>query len=1034
MNISGFVDNNRKAIIVVILILLAGGIYAGFQLPSNIYPEVNFPRIVIVVDAGDLPTTNMLLGVTRPIEEAVSGVLGLYRVRSRTIRGECELSLLFLSKSDMNFALQQVQAKVNEVRQQLPQQVQITIERMTPAVFPVMSMNVFGSNVPVADLNDYAVYTIKPLLSRVSGVGQVLVLGDSVREIEVIVDSQKLLANHITLDQVEQAIRKANTIQAVGRLNKDYKQFMVLMSSELRNLDAVGSIVIPKETPAQDTKPQETQPPPTLYVRDIAKIFEGTQDRLMLITGDGKSSAQVNVSRQIGANIVELEQGVLEKLSELKHVLPPAIHIQVVYDLAEFIKESIHSVRDAIFIGGFLSVVILLFFLRNWSSTFIAACSIPITLVITLFFMKQLNQTLNLMSLGGMAVAIGLVIDDAIVVIENIHRHLQESPDIHEDRRNIIQMATNEIVGAVTGSTFTTVVVFLPLGLVEGVVGQFFAAFSITLSIAVLVSLVVAFTLIPLLAERFLKSEHSKPGTSDRFLGWLNSKYERGLGWALDHTAPVLIFTVLFIGVGVLIFTRLGSGFLPVMDEGSFVLDYLLPAGTSLDESDRVLHKIEKILDATPEVESFSRRTGAELGLFATAQNTGDILVRLKKKRDRDVEEIMDDVRTKVESTLPSIEIEFVQILQDILGDLEGSPEPVEIKIFGDDLEQLKERARVIADKVEKVPGVVDLFNGIQEGNPEIQIELDPTKAQHAGFDAETVVKQVSSALLGEVVTQVRQFDRLVGVRVRFPDQDRYRLDLIQQFPLFNEKTGMVVPLNTIATLKEVNGQSELLRENQRQMLAVTARISGTSLSKAISQVKQILAHTPLPPGSTYELGGQYQSQQQSFRQLLLVLFTGIMLVFVLLLIQFRDYLASLVILSAAPVSLVGAFIMLWLTGVEFNVSSFMGLIMLIGLIVKNGIILIEYTFQLRESKHISLHHALIEAGKTRLRPILMTTLATLFGLLPLALGIGAGSELQKPLALAVIGGLSLSMLVTLVLVPVLLLKLEREPVSVAAD
>ena len=1029
MNISGFVDNNRKAIIVIILILLAGGIYAGFQLPSAIYPEVNFQRIVIVVDAGDLPTTNMLLGVTRPIEQAVSGVLGLYRVRSRTIRGECELSLLFLSKADMNFALQQVQAKVNEVRQLLPQQLQITIERMTPAVFPVLRMNVLGQNVSAADLNDYAVYTIKPLLSRVYGVGQVSVLGAYIREIEVVVDSQKLLANHITLEQVEQAIRKANTIEAVGRLNKDYKQFLILMSSELKNLDAVGNIVIPKETPTQDTKTQETQMA-TLYVRDVAKIFEGTQDRLMLITGDGKPSAQINISRQIGANIVELEQGVLEKLSELKHVLPPAIHITVVYNLAEFIQESIHSVRDAIFIGGFLSVVILLFFLRNWSSTFIAASSIPITLVITLFFMKQLNQTLNLMSLGGMAVAIGLVIDDAIVVIENIHRHLQESPSMYEDRRQIIQTATNEIVGAVTGSTFTTVVVFLPLGLVEGVVGQFFAAFSITLSIAVLVSLIVAFTLIPVLADRFLKSENSKKGTSDRFLGWLTSKYEGGLTWALDHTAPVLIFTVLFIGLGVFIYTRLGSGFLPTMDEGSFVLDYWLPAGTSLDETDRVLHEIEKILDASPEVESFSRRTGAELGLFATAQNTGDILVRLKKKRDRHVEEIMDDVRVKVESSLPSVRIEFVQILQDILGDLEGNPEPVEIKIFGDDLEQLKERARVIADQVEKVPGIVDLFNGIQEGNPEIQIELDPTKAQHAGFDAETVVNQVSSALLGEVVGQVRQFDRLIGVRVRFADQDRYRLDLIQQFPLLNEKTGAVVPLNTIATLKEVNGQSELLRENQRQMLAITARISGVSLSKAISQVKRILAHTPLPTGATYELGGQYQSQQQSFRQLLLVLFTGIMLVFVLLLIQFRDYLASLVILSAAPISLVGAFIMLWLTGVEFNVSSFMGLIMLIGLIVKNGIILIEYTFQLRETKNISLHHALIEAGKTRLRPILMTTLATLFGLLPLALGIGAGSELQKPLALAVIGGLSLSMLVTLILVPVLLLKLEREPLA----
>jgi multidrug efflux pump subunit AcrB len=463
------------------------------------------------------------------------------------------------------------------------------------------------------------------------------------------------------------------------------------------------------------------------------------------------------------------------------------------------------------------------------------------------------------------------------------------------------------------------------------------------------------------------------------------------------------------------------------MDEGSFVLDYWMPPGTSLAETDRVLREVEKILIGTPEVDSFSRRTGAEMGLFATAQNTGDILIRLKKNRDRDVEDIMDDVRAKVESSLPSLRVEFVQILQDILGDLEGSPEPVEIKIFGDDLERLQERATLVSKQIEKIPTVVDLFNGVQQGNPEIQIEVDPTRVVRAGLSAESVAHQISSALLGSVVAQMRQFDRLTGVRVRFPDDARFRYDMIQQFPLLNEKTETVVPLNSIATLKEVNGQSELLRENQRQMIAVTGRISGASLGEVIDKVKQVMRHTPLPPGYTYELGGQYQSQQQSFRQLLLVLFLGIMLVYVLLLIQFRDFLASLVILSAAPVSLVGAFLMLWITGTEFNVSSFMGLIMLIGLIVKNGIILIEYTFQLRDQKQLTLQEALLEAGQTRLRPILMTTLATLFGLLPLALGIGAGSELQKPLALAVIGGLSLSMLVTLLFVPVLLLKLERK-------
>ncbi|PWT90303.1 MAG: AcrB/AcrD/AcrF family protein, partial [Acidobacteria bacterium] len=405
----------------------------------------------------------------------------------------------------------------------------------------------------------------------------------------------------------------------------------------------------------------------------------------------------------------------------------------------------------------------------------------------------------------------------------------------------------------------------------------------------------------------------------------------------------------------------------------------------------------------------------------------GDIIVRLKKNRNRDVEAIMDDVRQKVESSLPSLRIEFVQILQDVLGDLEGNPEPVEIKIYGEDPNQLQQSGKTIAEKIKKIPGIVDLYNGVQQGNPEILVELDSARVQLAGLDQEAVSKQVSSALLGDVVTQFRQFDRLIGIRVRFSDAERFNYDVVRQFPLLNEKTGAVTPLGSVASITEVNGQNEVLRENQRQMIAITARISGATLGDVIPQVKKIMDQTALPLGYTYEIGGQYQSQQHSFRQLLLVLFIAVMLVFVLLVFQFREFLAAAVILSAAPVSLIGALLMLWITGTEFNVSSFMGLIMLIGLIVKNGIILIEYTFQLQQSEHLSLQEALVHAGKIRLRPILMTTLATLFGLLPLALGLGAGSELQKPLALAVIGGLSLSMLVTLVFVPVLLLKLERK-------
>jgi CzcA family heavy metal efflux pump len=1005
----------RKAILLVILILTAAGLYAAFQLPSGIYPEVDFPRIVIIAEAGDLPTGNMLLGITRPLEQAVSGVLGLYRIRSRTIRGEAEISLTFLPRSDMQLALQQVQAKAGEIRPLLPTDTELTIERLTPAIFPVLSYNLTGKGVAPADLRDYALYTIKPYFSRIPGVGQVGVLGDTVREIEVVVDAHKLIAHHITLEEVEEAIRKANVIEAMGRLNKDYKQFLLLMSSEITNLDAIGNIVV-----AQN---RETEGAPAVYLRDIAQIFEGSQDKLMLVTGDGEEAAQINITRQIGGNILDIEHDAIKKSSELKRILPPGLRLKRVYDLAEFIQDSIGSVREAILIGGVLSILILLFFLRDLLTTIIAALSIPITLIITLFFMHEFGQTLNLMSLGGMAVAIGLVIDDAIVVIENIHRHLRLSPDL--PRNEVVRAATNEILGAVAGSTFTTVVVFLPLGLVEGVIGQFFAAFSITLSIAVIVSLVISFTVIPLLSDRFLKSEEKSHGKSDRMIQRVGTAYQRVLSNGFAHKTLVFGVTAMFLVLGILIYSRLGSGFLPAMDEGSFVLDYWLPSGTSLNETDRVLHQLEAILKQTPEVDSLSRRTGAELGLFATEQSTGDIIVRLKRDRDRDVEEIMDDVRVRIETALPVVRIEFVQILQDILGDLEGNPDPIEVKIFGEDQELLQQKAEEISEKIEKIPGVVDLFNGVQPGNPEILVEVNPSRAQRAGLNADSISKQVSAALLGEVVTQVRQFDRLIGIRVRFPDDQRFNPDLIQQFPLLDEATGNVIPLNAVATFREINGQNELLRENQRQMIAITARISGTSLGDAIGKMKQILQQVRLPLGYTYELGGQYESQQRSFRQLLMVLFVAVMLVFILLVLQFREFRAAVVILAAAPVSLVGAFLMLWITGTEFNVSSFMGLIMLIGLIVKNGIILIEYTFQVREQQGLSLEEALLIAGKTRLRPILMTTFATLFGLMPLAFGIGAGSEMQKPLALAVIGGLSLSTLVTLIFVPVLLVKVE---------
>jgi multidrug efflux pump subunit AcrB len=758
-------------------------------------------------------------------------------------------------------------------------------------------------------------------------------------------------------------------------------------------------------------------------------------------------------------------------MGELQPQLPRGVRVERVYNQASLVRDSIANVRDAIIIGGLLAVVILLAFLGHVRITLIAATTIPLTVVITFFFMRLFGQTFNLMSLGGIAVAIGLVIDDAVVVVENIERHLRRRRS--EDRRDAIYGSVGELMAAVVGSTLTTVVVFLPLVLLEGVVGQFFTALSVALTVAVLVSLVLALTLIPLLADRFLprtagaglvpanaiEETQGQPGTEahegqaerddsriepeyasgsmveadarrpliyriQSFLNASERSYTSALSWAFAHRRASLAAALMALGLGVLVYTRLETGFLPEMDEGGFVLDYKLPPGTSLAETNKSVSQVEDILRATPEVAAYSRRTGSQLGFFATDPNEGDILVRLKDTRSRDSEEIVNDVRGQIEGTLPAIHVEFVELLQDIIDDLAGSPRPVEIKLFGNDLAVLQKTATELGARVEKLDGVVEVFNGVSEGSPELVARIDPVRAGRAGLTVQAISTQLNDELMGHRVAQVREGDRIVGVRVRLPDETRFDFAKISNVPI-TTPGGFTQPLAAFAQIAREGGQSELVRQDQRQMVAITAGLSGRGLGSVIGDVRKLLSQTRLPPGVTYELGGQYESQQTAFSGLLLVLGLALALVFIILVVQFRSYTKPLIILFAAPVSLVGAMLALWVTRTPLNISSFMGLIMLIGLVVKNGIILLDYTDKLRAESSLPIEDALREAGRVRLRPILMTTLCTIFGLLPLAIGLGAGAEMQRPLAIAVIGGLTLSTFVTLLIVPVISAQIE---------
>jgi CzcA family heavy metal efflux pump len=1008
MSLAAFVERYGRAIVLVTLLLAAAGLYSASELPSDIYPPLVFPRVVVIGHSGTLPAKSMMLTVTRPIEQALLEVLGIRRVRSTTFRGSTEISAQFDPSSDMIVALQQAQGRIAEIRSSLPADLELTIERLTPSAFPFLSVNLSGG-LSSADLYDYAFYVMRPALSRVPGVGNVEVLSSDQPEIEVIADPARLNAAGLTIGNVADSLAAANTLNPVGRYSQGGLLHLVLASGVWKGIEDIAPT------------PLVVKGGTTIRVADVATVERGAPDRTSLISGGGQVAANISVSQQIGANILAVRSGVEGALGELARTLPSGLTLSKTYDLAQFVTEAIVNVRDAILIGAVLAVIVLLVFLRDWRLTLVASVTLPLTIMTTFLVMRWLGQTINVMSMGGLAVAIGLVIDDAVVVVENIYRHL----DRGEQPAASVSLAMKEIMAPVIGSTLTTVVVFVPLGMLSGVVGQFFKALSITLAAAVLISLVQALTLIPLLAR--LAARRRERGARENAVheaGALERAYSRTLDSTMRRPAIGLVVAVLLAAAGALLFMRLGTGFLPEADEGGFVIDYNAPAGTALAEIDKDVRKVEAVLRETPDVAAFTRRTGTELGLFATQQTKGDILVRLKPpKTRRPADDVIEDLRGKLSETVPAYDIEFVQLLQDMLGDLEGAAEPIEVKVFGDDPDTLADISEQIEKVLDGTTGVVDVA-GVRRGNPETTWEFDRAALGRLGLTITLASEQLSDAWLGDVRTELRLPDRTIPVRVRYPDA--YRLDPARMAATpIRADDGRSAPLSALAQPTTTEGEIILERENLRQMALVTGRLENRDLGSAVAEIQRKLATLKLPVGYTTEVGGQYEAQRQSFHELLTVFAIAASLVFIILVVQFRRLIPAVLILLAAPLSLAGAFALLLITGIVLNVSSAMGLILLVGLVVKNGIVLIDYAHRLRDDGH-PFTEALELAGRVRLRPILMTTLCTLFGLLPLALGLGAGAELQRPLAVAVIGGLTLSTFVTLYLVPLAYRALSR--------
>lgn len=1008
-------SQQRRFVYLVVALLSAAGVWAAYTLPSAIYPELQFFRVTVVAEGSSLGTRQQLFGVTRTLEESVSIVPGVIRVQSKSIRGASEINIMFSPSTDMVDAVQQVRARVAQVQPELPSGMEIVTERQVPSLFPILSYNLEGGD--PATLYDIARYQVKPVFSRVPGVGRVEVLGNDTREIEVVADPGRLAAQGMTYADLAEAITKATAVQAVGRMPANYKQYLIVTATEAHSVDDVANVLIGHG----------------LRVRDVATVSPGTEDHVRIIAGDGKPVAQVNVTRRVGGNTLEVADSIAALARSLRRALPPGVRLKPVYDQASLVRDAVRAVRDAMLVGAVLAIIVLLLFLRHTRITVISASAIPLTLMVTIFVMSALGQTFNLMTLGAMAIAIGLVIDDAVVITENIVRHLHLTPD----RGAAVREALQELIWPVTTSTLTTVVVFLPLGLLQGVVGQFFHALSITLTIAVLVSLLLALTVIPLLSAQYLTAADAEQAGTAPATGWLarlghaidavSAAYERSLGRVLHRGRAMAIVAVVLVAAGWLAYRTVSTGFMPEMDEGAFVLDYVSPGGTALAETDRMLKQVDGILAAMPEVTATSRRTGAELGLFATGQNSGDYVVRLapEGRRSRDVAEVIDDVRGRIEKEIPRLRVEFVQILSDVINDLAGNAHPVEVKLYGADLAALETYAMRLDSAMGKVDGLEDLFSGVSEPTAEMAMAINMAEANRVGLTPSAVGDAVSSALLGAPAGELRLDDRSVGVRVRAPDSVRFNPALLASLPIASHEGGRAVPLGALARFTPQDTRAQLLRENQQQMIMMTADLSHRDLGSVMADVRAVLASHPAPAGIRVELGGQYAGQQEAFRALLFVLALAAACVVGVMVVQFQSFVEPLVVLLAAPLSFVGALGLLLATGTALNVSSFMGLILLVGLIVKNGIILLDFTRLRMREGGLALESAIREAARIRLRPILMTTLCTLFGLLPLALGLGAGSQMQRPLALAVIGGLALSTPITLYLVPALLVAIR---------
>ncbi|WP_035671531.1 efflux RND transporter permease subunit [Flavobacterium sp. 83] len=1001
---NNFFVKHKNGLSAIIFLIILGGFFAYSKMQTSLFPEITFPKIKIIADAGQQPIDKMMITVTKPLENAIKKVQNLKTVRSTTSRGSCEISAFMDWKSDIDLSKTRIEEQINQIKNNLPPDTQISVEKMNPSILPVIGYAIEGKGISAIELKKIANYTIKPFLSQIDGVSEIRIIGGKEKEYWLSLDFTKMTALGITPDAITQVLSQTNFIKSNGYLS-DYRYlYLTITDAQVDKKDELENLVIRNNGKGIVT------------LKDIAAVEIREAKEYIKVNANGKESILIAVLKQPNSNLIALSEAMHDKLESLKKILPKNIKITPFYEQASFVNDAVKSVTDSLLIGLLLAIIVAVLFLKSVKASATILIIIPVTLGLTLIVLYLTGQTFNIMTLGAIAAALGLIIDDAIVVVEQIHRTHEEHPD--EPTVSLLQKAIHYLFPAMVGSSISTIVIFIPFVLMSGVAGSYFKVLTDTMIITLVCSFFVTWLLLPVVYLLLSKKENNSETKKEIEIH--DVKTQTWVAYFIGKPIISILFCIVLVLSIFIILPNLETGFLPEMDEGSIILDYESPPGTSLGETDRILKEVEKIIIKIPEVEAYSRRTGTQMGFFITEPNRGDYLIQLKKDRSKTSNDIIDEIRQNVEATQPALRIDFGQVIGDMLGDLMSSVSPIEVKIFGDNQAELQKIAKKVNAIVEKVKGTADVFDGIVLAGPSINIEPNYSQLAQYGITPADLQFQLQTALEGNIIGNLLENERVTPIRLIYKNSEKRSLEDIKKLQLFLPN-GQSIPISSLVTISAQKGVAEIERENLQMISVVTGRLDNRDLGSVMKDIQtQVSENIHLPSGYYIEYAGAYKEQQQSFKELLMILIASSLLVFGVILFLFRDFRVALVILLISVLGIAGSYLLLFITGTPLNVGSYTGIIMIVGIISENAI----FTFlQFRETFKLirNVNESIIYSISTRLRPKLMTALGAIIALFPLAIGLGTGSELHQPLAIAVIGGFIIAMPLLLIVLPTLL-------------